>query len=112
MAIRILEADLQAHVTNVLMAVKRAVEAARSQGLIAELPEKMDFQVEVVTAAQSLVSENTQTTTETDTMARTTTRVEGGRTNTNTEGGTTGQTTTGTTGESGGDSVQTDYTYT
>ena len=109
MSLRILEADITAHVTNVLMNIKHGVEAARNQGLIVELPEKVDFQIEVVTAAQSLVAEETRTTTDTDTLARTTT--EGGKTTTATQSGATTQSTDVASGESGGDTVTTTYTY-
>lgn len=112
MALRILEANLQAHITTVLMAVKRGVEAARAQGLICELPVKMDFQVDVITAAQSLVSERTAVTTETDTLARTTTRTDNVKQTTNTEGGTTGQSTTTTITDGIVDTVNTTYNYT
>ena len=64
---RILEADLQSHITAVLMNVKHAVEDARTQGLIAELPEEVSFEVEVITAYQSLNSTTTTTDAETST---------------------------------------------
>lgn len=111
MAMRILLADVSAKVTATLLAVKTGCEGALNQGLVLRLPEKVDFQVDVITAAQSLVSENTQTTTETDSLARTVTRVEGTKTTVGTQSGGTGTSTTQATSESGGDTITTDYTY-
>lgn len=111
MALRILLTDLSTKVTATLLAVKTGCEGAFTQGLVLRLPEKIDFNVEVVTGAQSLASEKTHTTTESDTLSRTVTRTEGAKTTTNTESGTTGQTTTQTNTESGGDSITTTYTY-
>ena len=47
--------DLSAQVTATLLAIRSGVEAARNAGLVAELPEKVDFTVEVITDYQGLV---------------------------------------------------------
>lgn len=46
--------DLSAKVTETILAIRAGVEAARNQGVIAELPDKVDFQVEVITGYKSL----------------------------------------------------------
>ena len=89
---RILEADLQSHITAVLMNVKHAVEDARTQGLIAELPEEVSFEVEVITAYQSLNSTTTTTDAETSSNSENrgggnVVRVEGASYDNTTEGG-------------------------
>lgn len=125
MEMRIKEEDLQAHVTNVLMALKHGVEAARAQGLIAELPEKVDFEVSVITEAQSLnsvtVSNDSETSDGTETKGTgTMVRTEGGVTEVQvraareilvTEAGTTTQGANINSSTGGGDHTQTDYTY-
>ena len=107
---RIPIADLDAQVAAVLAKIKAGVETARAAGLICELPEKVDFQVEVVTGALRIEgdvatdeasTENARTSTRTEAaatqtnteQAATTTTTEGGATRTTSEGAAT-QTTT------------------
>ena len=108
---KILLADLPSTIEQVLLNVRAGVKAARNQGLMAELPDKVDFQIEVITAYQSLVeveataSSNEQTSTgQPTTSTTTTTRTGGGQTTASTE---TQSSTTGTNTNDTGDTTTT-----
>jgi hypothetical protein len=90
-------ADLPAAVTDVITKIRDGVKAARDAGVIAELPEKVDFQIEVITGYQTLTEIDSTTQTKPEAVTTTvrsggdqTTEAESTRTVTN--GGTTVQT--------------------
>ncbi len=85
-------ADLDSTITAILGKIRDGVQVARNTGLICELPEKVDFQIEVITGYQTLeeVEENSrednQTTTgQPTTTTTTTTKSGGGQTSTDTD---------------------------
>ncbi len=51
---KILLENLAAKVTETLLAIRAGVEAACTAGLVAELPKKVDFTIEVITGYQAL----------------------------------------------------------
>ena len=110
---RVKLADIPAAVTATLLNIRAGILAARQQGLIAELPEKVDFQIEVISDYQALVEAesgtNGRTTNTANTkpeLAVTTERTGGGATATETQTGTQGQTAVKT----GGGSTSTETT--
>lgn len=60
MATRILMADVSTFVENALKEVRAGLEAANTAGIQAEIPEKMEFALEIVSSAQSLQTETTK----------------------------------------------------
>jgi hypothetical protein len=64
MAIRILQADVRLFVKETLLNVRLGLEDALAQGLTVELPEKMDFQLEIVSNDQSMLTVTAESTVE------------------------------------------------
>ena len=62
--------DLSSQVTATLLAIRSGVEAVRNAGLVAELPEKVDFTVEVITDYQGLIELQSSTDSKTATGAQ------------------------------------------
>jgi hypothetical protein len=92
---RIQQADLGEFIKQTLLNVRSGIQLARDEGMGAELPDKIDFTVEVVQSAQSLqtatTTESSGTKTATATkpqVVETSARTGGGSTTVETSGGT------------------------
>lgn len=80
-------ADLNTAISQILQKIRAGVRDARDQGIIAELPGKVDFQVEVIIDYQALQEAETSTQTSNQTtigakpaIVTTTVRAGGGQT--------------------------------
>jgi hypothetical protein len=72
---KLLSANLRADVTSALLDLRGAVEDARNQGLVAELPEEVEFEIELITDYQGL--EEVQSNTDSKTSSGTQMKGEG-----------------------------------
>lgn len=79
MATRILMADVSSFVENTLLEIRAGLEAANTAGISVEIPEKVTFAFEIVSAAQSLdqVTETSTSDTTTNPNETTTETVSG-----------------------------------
>jgi hypothetical protein len=100
MPTRILQADVRDFVKNTLLNVRLGLEDALAQGLVVELPEKVDFQLEVVSDAQTMLVVTAQSDLN---PIKTETTSEGASTDTNTQGASTDTTTEGASTDSESD---------
>jgi len=131
MPARILQSDVRTFVKDTLLNIRLGLEDAIAQGLIVELPEKVDFQLEIVSNDQSMIlvtshseiepakSETTSEGASTDTSTRAgsvDTTAEAAATDTTTEGAATdtetdSRTATQGTVDGGGDSTTLTKSY-
>lgn len=106
MAIRILQSNVSDFVRDTLLNVRTGLEAALAQGIVVELPEKMDFQLEII---EDGLTNNTVTTTSGSDVnpSLTETTVEGSSTDTESDS----RTATQGTANSGDNTTDTVTTY-
>ena len=84
MPARILQSDVRTFVKDTLLNIRLGLEDAIAQGLIVELPEKVDFQLEIVSNDQSMILVTSHSEIE---PAKSETTSEGASTDTSTRAG-------------------------
>ena len=110
MATRLLQSDVADFVRDTLLNVRTGLEEAIAQGIIVELPEKVDFQIEIIADGKTRTT-LTETTGSDSDPSRVETTVEGASVDTETDSRSASQSTSDT-GTEGTVSTKTYTSYT